>query len=68
MSSRIATDRAKRLRWWLWETNWLPVVVCEWLLRLWCWRYGHEYIADNCGRPEHSYCATCRMLQYPEVA
>jgi hypothetical protein len=61
-SNRLA-GRRKRFMYWLWD-GWPYEHKPLWFVRLVSWAgckmVGHEPIADQCGRPEHDFCAWCR--------
>lgn len=56
------TDRRKRFMWWLHDgwPDWKPAWFIDAMSWLGCKVCGHEPIADQCGKPEHDFCAWCR--------
>lgn len=49
---------AKKARWWIGEDSpmWFPNQKAQKVI---CLIAGHVPIPDNCGIPEHDYCAWC---------
>ena len=62
----------RRAMHWLWRheddwPDWLldNGVFCwatERFAAIGCWFAGHDPVCDQCGRPEHDYCAWCMRL------